>query len=86
MEKIDIIDLISNKQEIFKDKEEVDQILNYINLIFFDNVRRNIKYLECMKIVEDTKDRINKNNNYDMAIDNFIMTVWEEVNGKHYRS
>ena len=24
---------------------------------------------------------LNKNNNFDMTIDNFIMTVWEEING-----
>lgn len=81
LENIDIIDLISNKEEVFKDKEEVIQILNYINLIFFDKIRMNSKYIECMKIVEDTKDRLNKNNNFDMTIDNFIMTVWEEING-----
>lgn len=81
LENIDIIDLISNKEEIFKDKEEVIQILNYINLIFFDKIRMNTKYIECMKTVEDTKDRLNKNNNFDMTIDNFIMTVWEEING-----
>jgi len=34
-----------------------------------------------MKKLEDTKDRLNKNNNFDMTIDNFIITVWEEING-----
>ena len=34
-----------------------------------------------MKIVEDTKDRLKKNSNFDMTIDNFIITVWEEING-----
>lgn len=81
LEDIDIIDLISSKEEIFKNKEEVSQILNYINLIFFDKIRMNSKYIECMNIVEDTKDRLNKNNNFDMTIDNFIMTIWEEING-----
>ena len=46
----------------------------------------NLKYIECMKIVEDTKDRLKKNNNYDMTIDNLNMTVWEVINGKYYRS
>ena len=85
LEITDIIDVIASKEEIFKDKDEVIDILNYINLIFFDKSKENIKFIECMKIVEDTKDRLNKNNNYDMTIDNFLITVWEEINGKHYR-
>lgn len=81
LENIDIIDLMVGKEEIFKDKQEADDVLSYINLIFFDKIRVNNKYIECMKSVEDTKDRLNKNNNFDMTIDNFIMTVWEEING-----
>lgn len=81
LENIDIIDLITSKEEIFKEKEYAEGILNYINLIFFDKIGFNNKYIECMKITEDTKDRLNKNNNFDMTIDNFIMTVWEEING-----
>ena len=34
-----------------------------------------------MEIVEDTKNRIKKSNNFDMAIDHFMITVWEEING-----
>ena len=78
---IDIIDLIASKEEIFKSKQEVEDILNYINLIFYDKIKSNIKYIQCMKTVEDTKERLNKNNNFDMTIDNFIMAVWEEING-----
>lgn len=81
LENINIIDLINNKEELFKDKEEVNKVLEYINLIFFDKIKTNIKYVQCMKIIEDTKDRLKKNSNFDMTIDNFIITVWEEING-----
>lgn len=81
LENINIIDLINNKEELFKDKEEVNKVLEYINLIFFDKIKTNIKYVQCMKIIEDTKDRLKKNSNIDMTIDNFIITVWEEING-----
>lgn len=81
LEEINIIDLINIKDELFKDKEEANKTLEYINLIFFDKVKSNLKYVKCMKIVEDTKDRLKKNSNFDMAIDNFIITVWEEING-----
>ncbi len=86
LENIDIIDLMEAKDYIFKTKEDIEDILSYINLKFFDKIRLNSKYIECMKIIEDTKERLIKNNNFDMTIDNFIMTVWEEVNGKYNRS
>ena len=85
IENTDIIDLIDSKEDIFSHKEEIEDILNYINLIFFDKIKLNSKYINCMKILEDTKDRLNKNNNFDMTIDNFIITVWEEINGKYNR-
>ena len=81
LENINIIDLINSKDDIFRDKDDINEILEYINLIFFDKIKTNIKYANCMNIVEDTKDRINKNCNFDMTIDNLIITVWEEING-----
>lgn len=81
LENTNIIDLINSKEELFKDKDEVNRILEYINLIFFDKIKTNIKYIECMKIIEDTKDRLKKNSNFDMTIDNLMITVWEEING-----
>ena len=81
LETINILDIMAKKDEIFKDKDEITEILNYINLIFFDKVCSNARYINCMKTIEETKDRLKKNSNFDMTIDNFIMTVWEEVNG-----
>lgn len=81
LENINIIDLINCKEDLFKDKEEVNKILEYINLIFFDKIKMDTKYVQCMKIIEDTKDRLKKNSNFDMTIDNFLITVWEEING-----
>lgn len=81
LENINIIDFITCKEELFNDKEEINGILEYINLIFFNKVKINIKYVECMKIVEDTKDRLKKNSNFDMTIDNLLLTIWEEING-----
>ena len=86
IENISLIDIINIKEIIFKDKEDAEESLEYINQIFFSKIKENQKYIKCMQIVEDTKDRIKKNCNYDMTIDNFNMTVWEEINGKHNRS
>lgn len=81
LERLDIIDLLNKKDVLFKDKESIYEILNYINIIIFGKVKENIQYTNCIKIVEDTKDRLKKNSNYDMTIDNLLLKIWEEVNG-----
>lgn len=86
LEKVNIIEIINSKEEIFKEKEQAIEILEYINLVFFEKINSDSKYIECIKIVEDTKERLKKNSNYDMTIDNLNMAVWEVINGKYNRS
>lgn len=81
LEKINIIDLLNKKDLVFKDKDYIYEILDYINIILFNKIKENIKYINCIKIVEETKDRLKKNSNYDMIIDNLLLKVWEEING-----
>ena len=81
LEKIDIIDLLNKKELIFKDKDSIYEILNYINVILFNKIKENMQYTNCVKIVEETKARLKKNSNYDMTIDNLLLKIWEEING-----
>ena len=81
IEKLSLIDMLNSKEIVFQEKDETEEILEYINQLFFNKIEENIKYIKCMKIVEETKDRIKKSCNFDMTIDNFNMTVWEEING-----
>ena len=81
IENLSLVDVLNSKEIIFQDKEETEEILEYINQLFFNKIENNIKYVKCMNIVENTKDRIKKSCNFDMTIDNFNMTVWEEING-----
>ena len=80
LEKINIIDLLNKKDVLFKDKDSIYEILNYMNVILFNKVKENVKYTNCIKIVEETKDRLKKNGNYDMTIDNLLLKIWEEIN------
>lgn len=81
LENISIIDLINSKEEVLKDKEEINNTLDYIITIFFDKIKSNNKYIGCINIAEKTKERLRKNSNYDMTIDNFMLNIWEEING-----
>ena len=81
METINIIDLLNKKEIITKNKEEVINILEYINVLFFDKVKSgNNKYIKAIEIVEDTKARIKKNANLDMTTDHLLLNTWEVIN------
>ena len=47
------------------------------NLIKTEN---KINYINTIHIIEQTKQRILANANYDMSIDNLLLKLWEEVN------
>lgn len=81
IEKSNIIDLLNKKDTVFKNKDEIEEILSYINLVLFNKIQENKKYLNGIKIVEETKNRLKKNSNYDMSIDNMLYKLWEEING-----
>ena len=79
IEKFDYVDFLKQKDAIFSNKEELYNILEYIIQILFK--LGNLKYLDCISIVENAKERLKKNSNYDMTIDDLLMTIWEEING-----
>ena len=83
IENINIIDLLNKKELLTKNKEEIISILEYINVLFFDKLKvttNKNEYIDAIKIVEDTKDRLNKNANLDMTIDNLLLNVCETIN------
>lgn len=84
-EKMDLIDVLNNSQIIYQSKDEIFDILDYMNLLFFKMIYKNEKYINAMNIVEDTKIRISQNSNYDISIDNMLFCVWEELNEKYNR-
>ena len=82
----DLIEIIQMSEEIYKSKEQVKYILEYMNSLVLDIGKRDIKYIKCIQIIEDTKKRLKANSNYDMCIDNMLFNIWEEVNEKNNRS
>lgn len=78
---IDLIDFLKHKEQIAENKEQINTILDFINVILFEKYNQNSKYLSCISIVEETKERLEKNSNFDMTIDRLLMKIWEEING-----
>ena len=79
MQNNDLIEIIQMSNEIYKSKEEINSILEYINVLLIKLGKQNIKYINCVQIVEETKRRIKANSNYDMCIDYMIFSMWQNV-------
>ena len=61
--------------------------LNYFNITFLDKLRNtnDEKYINIIKIVEKTKNRLSANANYDMSVDNLLLQIWEEFHENYNR-
>ncbi len=73
----EIVDLA---ELLYKSKEEILEILEYINVILLKKSKEKYAYANCINIVEETKKRLARNANYDMCIDYMIFSMWEELN------
>ena len=76
----DLIDIYKSAEILYKSKEEINEMLDYINIILLKMAKTNYLYTNCITIVETTKKRLQQNANYDMCIDNMLFNIWEEVN------
>ena len=84
IEKSNLIHVLNNSEVLYKEKENIGKILEYIIICLYNT--KNIKKINAIKYVEETKKRIIANSNYDMSIDYLLMNLWEEINEKHSRS
>ena len=81
-----LIEIVKMSEEIYQSKEDINNILEYINVLLLKMSKKNLEYAKLIEIVEDTKRRLKANSNYDMCIDNMLFNIWEEINEKNYRS
>ena len=79
LDKKDLIDIVQASEILYKSKENISDILDYINIILLKMAKENYLYTNCIKIVENTKKRLAQNANYDMSIDDMLFKMWEEI-------
>lgn len=72
-----LTDIYPKLDILYKSKDDIQDILEYLNTIFINKARENIKYIEYIKYVEETKRNINANCNYDMSIDNLVFNIFK---------
>ena len=83
IDKIDIIDLLKKSESIYKNKESIENILKYINVLLLNKAKEDScnsnKYLNCIDIVQNARKNILRNANYEMNIDNMLFQMFELV-------
>ena len=79
MENKNIINIVKQAEILYKSKDEIYEMLDYINIILLKKAKMDERYTNCIQIVENTKRRLNQNANYDMSIDNMLFNMWEEI-------
>lgn len=78
IENQDLITTLNSAEILYKEKEKIQEILEYINVFLYHT--KEIKKLNCIQYVEETKKRLLSNSNYDMCIDYLLMNLWKEIN------
>lgn len=73
--KKDIIELYKLAEPLFKAKDDIFEILEYINVLLLKKAKQQYIYAKCINIVENTKKRLKQNANYDMSIDDMIFKM-----------
>ena len=72
----DLIDVTTIAEEIYNEKEEINYLLEYMNILALKFSKKDLRYINSIDIIEDTKNRLNANSNYDMCIDNLLFNIW----------
>lgn len=75
---------------LYESKEIIQDLLDYMAVLIYLHISKEKdyrqKFLNTIKLIEETKQRLNSNTNYDMSIDNLLFKIWEEFNENNSRS
>lgn len=85
IEKYDKIDFVKNAEVLYKSKDDIFEILDFVNVILFNKAKQNEKYVNCISFVNRAKNKLKQNSNFDMTIDEMCFSIWEEINENYNR-
>lgn len=75
----DLIEITKSAEILYKEKDEIYEMLDYINILLLKKTKEDYIYTNCIQIVENTKKRLKQNANYDMSIDNMLFNICEQI-------
>ena len=82
LDKQNITQIWRKADVLYSAKDEIIDLLDYMEIVTYNAIKNKHKanYINGIQIIEQTKQRILANANYDMSIDNLLLKLWEEVN------
>lgn len=83
IEQLNELEILKLKDEFLNDKDEIFSILDYMNTCFYKKIMSDLsksdKYNKCIQAVEEAKNRLRRNSNYDMTIDNLLFAIERSI-------
>ena len=71
-----IITAKNSLEVLYKEKDYINELLDYINVIFLNKATNDVKYVDYINEIEQIKRKINSNCNYDMTIDSLLFSIF----------
>lgn len=81
--KNDIVEIFKYNVLFTNNKEDIDMIIDYIILQFSNKLKNNMnqgieKYINSIGHLNMVRQAFSINANFDMTIDNLLISLWEE--------
>ena len=85
IEQEDMIDIWNHSEVLYGAKDTIRHLLEYINILLLDKLKESndLRYANCINVIEQTKKRLSTNANYDMCIDHLLLKIWEEFHEEY---
>ena len=74
------LEFLNIKDFFTENRENINEILDYMIVIFFN--MNNINFLKVINTIQETKDNLKVNLNFDMAIDNLLFKICDYMEFK----
>lgn len=78
IEQYTLLDVLGRLEALYKNKEIINDLLDYITIIFLEKAKNNAKYITNIETIEEVKKNLKANSNFDMSIDKLLYKIWEE--------
>lgn len=85
MKNKDIISIFLDSKFLYN-KEKIFEILDYLIVCLYSKSKNDIKYLDCINLVNECINKLKSNANLDMNIDSLIFNIWRNLNEENNRS
>lgn len=73
-----ITEIMLKAEILYKNKENIQELLEYMNALFIKKAKENLHYVNYIQYVEEAKRDLSYNANYEMTIDRLLFRIGED--------